>query len=77
MSIGDLVKDASKKVRDATFDYVPDYTRMSENRTKALVGFSTIGALYIAPGDHPTLASVALAYGCVKGYQAVRDWAGK
>jgi hypothetical protein len=77
MDIGQLASNLVNKAKDATIGYQPDIATLESNKTKALIGVASLGIIYIIPGDHPILSTIAFGYSALKGYQAMRDWAGK
>ena len=77
MDLGDKVNNLSRKLKDNTVDYNPNPMRQEDNKQRALYGAAGVGVAYLIPGAHPVLELAAIGYAAVKGYQAVRDWAGK
>jgi len=77
MSIENKVSGFIEEIKKNTVDYRPTPNNLEDNRNKSVIGLASVGALYVLPGDYQLLSSIALIYTGLKGYQAVRDWAGK
>ncbi len=77
MDVGALAHSLIHKLKDMTIEYRGNQHMLEENKKKALIGAASVGGAYLIPGEHPVLATIALGYTALKGYQAVRDWAGK
>ncbi|MBU1200918.1 MAG: hypothetical protein KJ583_03245 [Nanoarchaeota archaeon] len=77
MSLEKMVKKAVQDIKKATIDYQPTITTLQKNKTKTIMGAAVLGGLYLIPGNQYLLSYAALMYTSLKGYQSVRDWAGK
>ncbi len=71
-----LVQRCMHYMKNQTTDYSPDPAMLASNKKKAIVGTIATGAAYIVLGSGLVSAGMA-AYSSIKGYQALRDWAGK
>ncbi|NQU98919.1 hypothetical protein HQ533_05625 [Candidatus Woesearchaeota archaeon] len=77
LDLGNIVQQTFTRLKNETINYTPLPHMMENHRLKAFIGGTALAGTYIIPGDQPILTMLALAYGGVKGYQAVRDWANK
>jgi hypothetical protein len=77
MGIEKITKDLLNKVKNATINYKPTLSNLESNKTRALIGAGSIGALYLIPGDQKVITALAVSYTLLKTYHCIKDWANK
>jgi hypothetical protein len=79
--VNKLLDDILKKIRNytksQTIEYIPLQQNLDKNKKHTLYTAAVFGGVHILPGDLTLVKTGIICYGTLKGYQAIRDWAGK
>ncbi|MBU0979401.1 MAG: hypothetical protein KJ709_01225 [Nanoarchaeota archaeon] len=77
MIIAELANRLVESAKDATVNYTADPARLESHKSQLVVGAIATGVAHIIPGSHPIIENILLGYTVLKGYQSLRDWAGR
>ncbi len=77
MDLEAMTEQLKTKARAATVEYRGHENMLHRHKSQMLLGAASVGGVYLLPGQHEVLLTIALGYTLLKGYQSMRDWAGK